>query len=70
MTFSVDDSKRSALQVWKSNHLVDPACPHSKGSTGAIGGQFTYSFTPTHLGTICKATCNCGAEFDATDYDW
>jgi hypothetical protein len=34
---------------------------------GAIGGDTTYSFTPTSLGVVVKAHC-WGHELDLTDY--
>jgi hypothetical protein len=38
--------------------------------TGAIGGRFTYSFTPTSLGIVIKAMDNLeNNEIDLTDYD-
>lgn len=39
--------------------------------TGAIGGQFTYSFTPNSLGTIVQVHCYCGKEpaRNVTDFD-
>lgn len=37
---------------------------------GAIGGQFTWSFTPTTIGLIVHVTDNVSKEFaDLTDYD-
>ena len=43
-----------------------------KSYTGAIGGRWTYSFTPTNLGTIVKVKDQLlGDEIDITDYsDW
>jgi len=35
---------------------------------GAIGGNTTYCFTPTGLGTITIAKCACGKEINITDY--
>lgn len=35
---------------------------------GAIGGDLTYSFTPTSIGTIIKVE-SCGHELDLTDYE-
>lgn len=35
---------------------------------GAVGGDLTYSFTPTSLGTIVRVT-SCGKTLDLTDYD-
>jgi hypothetical protein len=41
-----------------------------KGSNpGAIGGMFTFSFTPTTIGTIVTVKHSSGAEIDLTDYD-
>ncbi len=31
-------------------------------------GCVTYSFTETGIGTVVRATCDCGASIDATDY--
>ena len=36
--------------------------------SGAIGGDITYSFTPTSLGTCLKVT-SFGQELDITEYD-
>lgn len=37
--------------------------------TGAIGGETSYSFTPTSLGVIVTVLCACGKEKNVTDYD-
>jgi hypothetical protein len=36
---------------------------------GAIGGAYTFCFTPTGLGTIEVVKCADGTELDLTDYD-
>ena len=36
---------------------------------GAIGGQYSYKFTPTFLGTAVTVKCACGQEKNVTDYD-
>jgi len=36
---------------------------------GAIGGDVTYHFTPTSIGTVFKVIHSSGAELDLTDYD-
>lgn len=36
---------------------------------GAIGGGYTFSFTPTSLGDIIKVKRADGFEIDLTDYD-
>jgi hypothetical protein len=37
--------------------------------SGAIGGAYTWCFTPTSLGTVCTIKCSCDANIDLTDYD-
>lgn len=36
---------------------------------GAIGGRFTWSFTPTGLGVIVNISCACGEKEDLTDVE-
>ena len=36
---------------------------------GAIGGGYSYVFTPTSLGNSLKIICSCGEECNVTDYD-
>lgn len=36
---------------------------------GAIGGAYTFCFTPTGIGTIEKVICADGTELDLTDID-
>lgn len=39
--------------------------------SGAIGGRYTYSFTPTSIGTAVAVSCSCGEKLNATDFeDW
>jgi hypothetical protein len=51
------------LKAWQEQHL------HPGERKAAIGGSWTYSYTPTGLGTIVKVSCSCGGEIDLTDYD-
>lgn len=55
-----------AMNKWAAEHY--PVCPIKYA--GAIGGRFTYQFTPNSIGEVCKIVCACGAEHDATRYDW
>jgi hypothetical protein len=36
---------------------------------GAIGGAYTYEFTPTSIGDSVWVRCSCGEKHDCTDYD-
>lgn len=56
----LDEDQSIKLYNWKKKF---------KPSTAAIGGEFTYCFTPTGLGTIIKVKHYKGEEIDLTDYD-
>ncbi len=43
---------------------------HKGKNVGAIGGKFTYEFTPTSLGIVVIVRCNiCKEKTDVTDYE-
>ena len=69
--FTVHDEEATNLRRWLDTHQCKYWCPSGEraGKVGAIGGAMTYSFTHTTLGTVTKASCACGAEYDATDYE-
>jgi len=73
VSFSYTDEELDQIHEWVKNHKCtleeDPNFPGYK-KVGAIGGEITYSFTPTGLGMISKVKCTCGAELDLTNYDW
>jgi hypothetical protein len=67
MNFAMTDDETERAVTFTNDHR--PVCPIK--DTGAIGGRFTYEFTPTGLGTCVVVTCVCGAELNITDYrDW
>jgi len=44
---------------------------HRKQKQAAIGGRFSYSFTPTGLGEIAAVSCACGKKKTLTDFsEW
>ena len=55
-TFVIDDDEQKKIDEFKAKH--------NHGSAGAIGGQYSYTFTPTSIGTIGTITCSCGESFD------
>lgn len=63
------------LNVWKREQLEK--CREKQGlssdedlNVGSIGGLYTYSITPTSLGTIITVTNNITEEIlDLSDYD-
>lgn len=60
--FELNDSQKERFLEW-----VKTLPPES---STAIGGAFTYMFTPTSLGIIVKVKYYNGDEIDLTDYDW
>lgn len=62
--FSLDKEQLEQLAAWQKKFPFVPL--------GAIGGSYTYSFTPTTLGVIAKVKNNAnGQEIDLTNYlDW
>lgn len=60
-------AEQDALWV-QSQQMVDPNEP-SRPYYGAIGGELSYTFTPTGIGMVVKVTHANGAEIDLTDYD-
>ena len=61
--FALDSSQIAKLEEWfKTKDLTE--------YTGAIGGRFTFSFTPTSLGDVVIVSDNLKKdEINLTDYD-
>lgn len=59
--FRVDKEQKKAAREWTKEHL--DICEVGT-YIGAIGGRFSYIFTPTSLGVICTVRCVCGDQFD------
>lgn len=54
---------------WIERHDVKHIDPKSgKREVGAIGGAYTWCFTPTSIGTILHIKCACGKKLDLTEY--
>jgi hypothetical protein len=70
--FRIPENALPDFDVWRADHEPEctlPVDPLGDKYAGAIGGRWTYSFTPTGLGTVIKIRCGCGAECDLTNYD-
>lgn len=60
--FRLDRDQSEKLDAWMREH--------EDVYTGAIGGRYTYSFTPTSLGTVVKVYDAITKEtIDLSDYD-
>ena len=47
------------IHQWQKKHSEE--CPFI--SISAIGGNFTFNFTPTSIGTFGVCKCSCGEKF-------
>jgi len=59
-----DQKKDPSKAMWHTEDENGRVYPYF----GAIGGDITYSFTPTSIGTVVKVE-SCGHELDLTDYE-
>lgn len=63
--FSLDTKQIEQMSAW----VMDLPLP-ADTYTGASGGRFTFSFTPTNLGLVTTVTDELtGTKLDLTDYD-
>lgn len=62
--FPIGETEMSSIHTWTNMHNEEA---HKNNATGAIGGRYSYIFTPTGLGTIGRVRCSCGAEFTFQD---
>jgi len=64
--FHLAGIEKERAQSWIEQHKKDHPMKH----TGAVGGRWSYTFTPTGIGTIVVVRCcACGAEKDVTNYE-
>lgn len=70
--FGLCKEQLAAANKWMEEHDKERHIRPGKTYrySGAIGGAYTWTFTPTSLGTVARVECSCGAEIDVTDYDW
>lgn len=63
--FVLSEDEELTVKNWVTSHNNDK----HKGNTdsGAIGGRFTYCFTPTSIGTVGEVVCTCGDKFTFRD---
>jgi len=71
--FYLTDVQSKEISEWSQKHDLEKHM--EPGETfrysGAIGGAYTYSFTPTSLGDAVTVQCTCGEEINVSHYeDW
>ena len=66
--FPVSEDEWNRLKEWQRQHEEEvhgaDYANHKYMKCGAIGGNYTYKFVPTSIGTFGTCICSCGAEFD------
>lgn len=65
--FSITPEEQELIKVWKNQHIQEDH--HGDSYAGAIGGNWTYQFTPTSIGVIGEIKCSCGKKFTFRDLD-
>jgi hypothetical protein len=58
--FPLSEEESDTIFQWQYNHMQTK---HKGQSSGAVGGRFTYCFTPTSIGTMGEIQCSCGAKY-------
>lgn len=64
--FPISEKEKNEIEKWKESHIRKKHWSKSRNcpnGSGAIGGRFTYEFTPTSIGTIGTVKCTCGESF-------
>ena len=64
-SFSIEPEDVKRIDDWKARHEAEKH--NGSGYAGAIGGRYTYEFTPTSRGTFGRIRCSCGDHFDYDD---
>ena len=64
-TFVILPEEVKAIKEWQAQHIKEK---HSGSEyAGAIGGRYSFTFTPTSIGTFGTVICSCGEKFDFAD---
>ena len=63
-SFTIDEAEAAQIRNWIRQHELERhEGDDDSQRTGAIGGNYTYSFIPTSIGVLGKIKCGlCGAE--------
>lgn len=60
-TFTITDEDWESIEKWQDYHTEEKHSDLPAG--GAIGGRFSYEFTPTTVGMVGICKCCCGDSF-------
>jgi hypothetical protein len=66
--FPISEEEQEKIKEWQKEHDKEVhGVTDIKGrltKAGAIGGDYTYEFIPTSIGTFGSIKCTCGAKFE------
>lgn len=66
--FPISEEEQEKIKKWQKEHDKEVhGVTDIKGyltKAGAIGGDYTYEFVPTSIGTFGSVKCTCGAKFE------
>lgn len=65
-SFRITEKEHQAILDWQQNHNLKKHGGETVYS-GAIGGNLTFEFIPTSIGTIGTVKCSCGEKFTFSD---
>jgi len=67
--FPVTVEEDKSIRKWQETHLREkhPEALEDPSYFGAIGGNWTYIFIPTSIGTIGEVRCHCGEKYCFSD---
>ena len=60
--FPINKDQDDAINIWIKKHQAQKH--NGIESNSCIGGQYSYHFYPTAIGTSGTIRCSCGAEFE------
>ena len=65
--FELTDQQEAKFLEWRKEKYKNGM---KDSMAGAAGGIFSFTFTPTSLGLLVKATCLDKTEIDLTEYEY
>jgi hypothetical protein len=65
LTFEITEKQYKKYQRWRR----DKTKKDGELYVGAVGGAYTFCFTPTGIGEIVEVTASDGDKLDLTDFD-
>lgn len=65
--FPISKEEKESIRHWIDEHEYEKHGGKLYG--GAIGGAYTYKFTPTSIGIVGEVECNCGEKFCFRELD-